>query len=144
MKKTIILSALLSLTLACTNGSKTNSTSDNTQNYSDLTPLEVVNKRMALFNEHNYGEFIKLYNTNVEVYTYPTQLMGSGSDRLSSIFKSDFENKLVSVEIVNQMHNGPYVINHEIVTNDGKKTKYVSIYKVEKGLISSVRFVRDF
>ncbi|MDT7833300.1 hypothetical protein RQM59_12975 [Flavobacteriaceae bacterium S356] len=144
MKKTTILSALLFLIFACTNNSKTNSTSGNSQNYSDLTPLEVVHRRMALFNEHNYDEFIKLYNTNVEVYTYPTRLMGSGSDRLSSIFKSDFENKRVSVEIVNQMNNGPYVINHEIVTNDGKKTKYISIYKVEKGLISTVRFVRDF
>lgn len=143
MKKLIILSIVLLLVLACNNATKTN-TSDTNQNYSDLTPLEVVNKRMTLFNEHNYDDFIKLYNTNVEVYTYPTQLMGSGSDRLSSIFRSDFENKRVSVEIVNQMNNGPYVINHEIVTNNGKKTKYISIYKVEKGLISSVRFVREF
>lgn len=33
------------------------------------------------------------------------------------------------------MHNGSYVINHEIVTNEGKETKYISIYKVEKGLL---------
>ncbi len=42
------------------------------------------------------------------------------------------------------MDNGPYVINHELVTNDGKETKYISIYKVEKGLITNVSFVREF
>lgn len=121
-----------------------NDKSTTKQNYSNLTPLEVVNKRMNYFNEHNYDEFIKLYNTDVKVYTYPDNLMGTGSDRLAFIFKSDFESKSVAVKIVNQMDNGPYVINHEIVSNNGKKTKYISIYKVEKGLISAVSFVRDF
>lgn len=141
MKRIIILGFLFFALMACNDNT---SNTNNEQNYSDLTPLEVVNKRMDYFNEHNYDEFIKLYNTNVEVYTYPDRLMGTGSDRLASIFKSDFENKRVSVKIVNQMENGPYVINHEIVTNDGKDTKYISIYKVEKGLINSVSFVRDF
>jgi len=99
---------------------------------------------MNYFNEHNYADFIKLYNTNVKVYTYPDNLMGTGSERLGSIFKSDFESKSVAVKIVNQMENGAYVINHEIVTNDDKETKYISIYKVEKGLITNVRFVREF
>lgn len=144
MKKITILTALIILFISCNDSSKNNNTISNTQNYSNLAPIEVVNKRMNYFNEHNYNEFIKLYNTNVEVYTYPNRLMGKGSDRLASIFKSDFEKKSVSVKIVNQMDNGPYVINHEIVTNNGKETKYISIYKVEKGLISSVSFVREF
>jgi hypothetical protein len=144
MKRITVLGSLILLLIACKDSSKTNNTINTIQNYSNLTPLEVVNKRMKYFNEHNYDEFIKLYNTNVEVYTYPDKLMGTGSDRLASIFKSDFDNKIVSVKIVNQMNNGPYVINHEIVTNNGKKTKYISIYKVEKGLISSVSFVRAF
>lgn len=142
MKKITILGILILSLIACNDNSNNNAL-DASQNYSDLTPLEVVNKRMNYFNKHNYTDFIKLYNTNVEVYTYPDKLMGKGSDRLSSIFKADFESKLVSVKVVNQMNNGPYVINHEIVTNDGKETKYISIYKVEKGLISSVSFVRE-
>lgn len=144
MKKTAIFGIFLFLLVACNGNSKDSSTLNTSQNYSNRSPLEVVNKRMQLFNEHNYDEFIKLYNTNVAVYTYPDKLMGTGSDRLAFIFKSDFDNKTVSVEVVNQMENGSYVINHEIVNNAGKETKYISIYKVEKGLISSVRFVREF
>ncbi|WP_299107262.1 hypothetical protein [uncultured Tenacibaculum sp.] len=144
MKRVLILSILFFATMACKEGSKTNTLAESSQNYSDLSPLEVVNKRMNYFNKHNYEEFIKLYDKNVAVYTYPDKLMGKGSDRLSSIFKTDFENKSVSVKIENQMFNGPYVINHEIVTQNGKEQKYISIYKVERGLISSVSFVREF
>lgn len=140
MKKLVILGLLILVCANCTNNS--NSGKEIVQNYSDRSPLEVVNKRMQYFNEHNYKEFIKLYDTDVAIYTYPDKLIGKGSDRLASIFKSDFENKLVSVKIVSQMHNGSYVINHEIVTNSGKTTKYISIYKVERGLITKVRFVR--
>ena len=141
MRRTIILGLLICILIAC--GDNTNS-GTSTQNYSDLSPLEVVNKRMDHFNNHDYDEFIKLYNANVEVYTYPDKMMGKGSDRLAAIFESDFKKKSVSVKIMNQMDNGPYVINHEIVTNNGKETKYISIYKVENGLISSVSFVREF
>jgi len=147
MKKIKIIGLIMLFIVACKEN-KEGINSDNStvteQNYSNLTPLEVVNKRMNYFNEHNYDAFIKLYNTNVKVYTYPDKLMGTGSDRLAFIFKSDFENKLVAVKIVNQMNNGSYVINHELVTNDGKETKYISIYKVEKGLITNLSFVREF
>ncbi len=140
MKNTAILVLLVIFSIACNDSN--NSSATVSKGDESLTPLEVVNKRMALFNENNFDEFIKLYHKNVKIYTYPEQLIGTGANRLASIFKSDFENKLVSVTIVNQMHNGSYVINHELVTYDDKETKYVSIYKVEKGLITNVRFVR--
>jgi len=42
------------------------------------------------------------------------------------------------------MNNGIHVINHELVTEDGIETKHVSIYEINDGLITSVRFVRDY
>jgi hypothetical protein len=107
------------------------------------TPLEIVNKRMQFYNQHNFNEFIKLYAPNVEIYTYPDQLLATGVDNIASIFKPKFIAKSIKVEIVSQMHNGNYVINQEIVTEDGGQTKYVSIYEVRGGLIQSVKFVRD-
>lgn len=107
------------------------------------TPLEIVNKRMAFYNEHNFTEFIKLYSPDVEIYTYPDQLLATGSDNITSIFKPKFIAKSVKVEIISQMFNGNYVINHEIVSENGTQTKYVSIYEVRNGLIKSVKFVRD-
>jgi hypothetical protein len=108
------------------------------------TALEIVNKRMGFYNQHNFVEFIKLYSPDVEVYTYPDHLLGTGTDNITSIFKPKFAAKSMQVEIVSQMYNGDHVINHEIVSESGSKTKYISIYEVKDGLIRSVRFVRDY
>lgn len=147
MKKTAIMLiglAMLSI-LGCaekTEGLENGKSIESGQS-SNLTPLQVVNKRMDLYNEHDFQAFIKLYHKDVKIYTYPNKLLGTGADRLASIFKSDFEKKSISVEIINQISNGRHVINHEIVTRNGEQTKYVSIYEVKNGLITSVRFVRD-
>lgn len=108
------------------------------------TPLEIVNSRMSFYNQHNFTEFIKLYSPDVEVYTYPDKLLGTGTENITSIFKPKFIAKSIQVEIISQMYNGNHVINHEIVTENGVKTKYISIYEVKDGLIKSVRFVRDY
>ncbi len=107
------------------------------------TPLSIVNKRMAFYNQHNFTEFIKLYSPDVEIYTYPNSLLGTGTDNLTSIFKPKFIAKSIKVEIISQMYNGNYVINHEIVSENKIQTKYISIYEVKDGLIRSVKFVRD-
>jgi hypothetical protein len=105
--------------------------------------LEVVNKRMDFYNQHNFEEFIKLYSPDVQIYTYPDKLLGTGTDNIASIFKPKFIAKSIKVEIISQMYNGNHVINHEIVSENGIQTKYISIYEIKEGLIKSVRFVRD-
>lgn len=110
---------------------------------SNSTALKVVNQRMHFYNQHNFEEFIKLYADDVAIYTYPEKLLGTGTENITSIFKPKFANKSIQVDIVSQMNNGNHVINHEIVTEDGIDTKYISIYEVNNGLIKSVRFVRD-
>lgn len=109
-----------------------------------VTPIEIVNKRMQFYNDHNFEEFIKLYAKDVRIYTYPEKLLNQGVENIASIFKPKFVKKLISVEIVSQMFNGTHVINHEIVTENGQQTKYISIYEVKNGEIQSVRFVRDY
>jgi hypothetical protein len=108
------------------------------------SPLEVVNKRMDFYNQHNLEEFIKLYSDSVKIYTYPDKLLASAKSNLISIFKPKFLSKSVQVKIITQITNGNYVVNQEIVTESGMDTKYVSIYEVINGFISSVRFVRDY
>ncbi len=141
MKKLIFYILIANFLFGC-NSDKTDIEQTRSQN-SNLTPLEVVNKRMDLYNQHNFSEFIKLYAKDVEIYTYPDKLLGTGTDNITSIFEPKFSAKLIKVEIVSQMNNGSYVINHEIVTEEGIETKYVSIYEVKGGLIRSVKFVRD-
>ena len=108
------------------------------------SPLEIVNKRMEYYNLHNFEKFIKLYADDVKIYTYPNKLLGKGTGNITSIFEPKFAAKSIQVEIVSQMNNGNHVINHEIVTENGIETKYVSIYEINDRLITSVRFVRDY
>ncbi len=109
-----------------------------------VTPLGVVNQRMNFYNQHNFSEFIKLYAEDVKIYDYPDTLLGTGTAHITPIFKPKFESKSIQVKIINQMYNGKHVMNHEMVTENGIETKYISIYEVKEGLITSVRFVRDY
>jgi len=142
---TIIIGLGLFFLLACEQQSDGNLNSEQieSQQNAKLTPLEAVNARMNHFNQHDLTAFLNSYHKDVKIYTYPSKLLGKGSARLASIFETDFNEKNIHVEIISQISNGPYVINHEIVTRADKETKYVSIYEVQKGLITSVRFVRE-
>ena len=108
------------------------------------TALQIVNRRMDFYNQHDFDEFIKLYADDVKIYTYPDKLLGIGKENITSIFKPKFSGRSIQVEIISQMNNGSHVINHELVTEEASETKYVSIYEVRDGLITSVRFVRDY
>ena len=109
----------------------------------ELSPIEVVNKRMEAYNNHNFKAFIDLYAESISIYTYPESKLAEGKPNLESIFKPLFAEGKVKVKIIKQIENGSYVINEEIVSYPNENKKYVSIYKVEKGLITEVRFVRE-
>lgn len=108
-----------------------------------LSPLTIVNKRMDAYNKHDLKSFLATYAENVEIYTYPTTSLAKGKEHLKSIFEPMFKEGAVHVTIHTQLENDSYVINHETVEHLGKKTKYISIYKIEDNLITEVRFVRD-
>ena len=141
MKNTILLVILVTVLAGC----NTNTTALKPQKSVDrnLSALEVVNKRMEFYNLHDFEKFIQLYDSNVKIFTYPDTLLGTGTENIASIFEPKFTAKSIQVQIVSQMNNGNYVISHEIVTENGSDTKYVSIYEVQDGLIKSVQFVRD-
>jgi len=108
-----------------------------------MSPLEIVNRRMQAYNNHNIEDFMALYAEDFEVYTYPDVLLGKGKAHLRSLFEPMLNQKSLQVEIHHQIVKDSFVINHETVTDGDSKTEYVSIYEVRNGLILSVRFVRD-
>ncbi|RYY77237.1 MAG: hypothetical protein EOO52_07095 [Gammaproteobacteria bacterium] len=109
----------------------------------ELSPIEVVNKRMDAYNKNNFDGLISLYSENISIYTYPDSKLAEGKANLEAIFKPLFAEGKVKVKIIKQIENGSYVVNEEIVSYPNESKKYVSIYKVEKGLITEVRFVRE-
>lgn len=110
----------------------------------ESSPVDVVNARMSAYNNHNLEVFLATYSDDIQVFTYPNIPIGKkGKEHLRSIFESMFKERKVSVKIHQQITQGNYVINHETVTYSGSDTKYVSIYEVKGGLITSVQFVRE-
>jgi len=108
-----------------------------------VSPLEIVNRRMQAFNEHNLEDFLALYAESIEIYTYPDVLVGRGKDHLRSLFEPMFNQKFVHADIHHQIAKDSFVISHETVSYEDGDTEYVSIWKVSNGLIQNVRFVRD-
>lgn len=114
------------------------------------SPLEIVNQRMRLYNEHDLEGFLALYSPEIAIYDYPDTFFGRGLDHLRMIFESLFEAGKVRTEVHRQLVSDGYVINEETVhypdegpgPNRGE-VRYVSIYEVREGKIASVRFVRD-
>ena len=97
MKKISCLIFISILILGC-NSEKAKTTLTQIEN-NDNTPLEIVNKRMDLYNQHNFTEFIKLYDKEVEIYTYPDKLLGTGTDNIAYIFEPKFAAKGIKVKM---------------------------------------------
>lgn len=107
-------------------------------------PIAVVNARMDAYNNHDIDAFLELYSQDIQVFTFPNVTLGpKGKEHLLSIFEPMFKEGKVGVKVHQQITQGRYVINHETVTYNGESQKYVSIYEVENGLITSVQFVRE-
>jgi hypothetical protein len=107
------------------------------------SPLTVVNKRMDAYNQHDLKKFLATYDEDVQIYTYPDKPLAEGKAHLQSIFEPMLKEGKVKVKIHHQIQKDSYVINHETVIYDNTETEYVSVYKVENGLITDVRFIRD-
>lgn len=107
------------------------------------SPLDVVNKRMQAYNAHDLDAFLNTYSADVAIYTYPATLLGQGLDHMRSLFAPLFEAGEVRVEIHHQIVSDSYVLNEETVHYAEEDVRYVSIYEVRGGRITSVRFVRD-
>jgi len=106
-------------------------------------PIEVVNRRMSYYNAHDLEGFIGIYSPDIAIYDYPDRLLGKGHDHMSQIFAPLFEAGDVRVEIQSQLAIGQYVINEEIIAYVDRNTRYVSIYEVRDGKITSVKFFRE-
>ena len=143
MKYVFIGLYLLFLVGACaTNQESANETASSLANV-NASPIDIVNLRMQAYNDHDLVKFLSVYSDKVRIYTYPDKELAKGKEHIKSIFEPMFKEKNISVKIHHQIGKDGYVINHETVNYDGKKTEYVSIYEVRRGLITSVRFVRD-
>lgn len=131
----IITSIIIIISLLGCDSNSTDSSSDINMS----AAMKVVNKSKEFYNLHDFEKFIELYDEDVGFFIYPDKLLDIGTGNMTTRLKPRFANKSTQVEIVSQINYGNYVINHEIITENGVDAKYISIYEVKEGLIKSVR-----
>ncbi|SMF63177.1 hypothetical protein SAMN02745866_04075 [Alteromonadaceae bacterium Bs31] len=109
----------------------------------ELTPREVVNKRVSAHNSHNLEEFLSTYSEDVRIGASDCDAFAKGKAHIKKVFFPLFKNGTVHLTVHSQMVNGPYVVNRETLIRNGQKREYVSVYEVRDGLIKSINIMSN-
>ncbi len=107
------------------------------------SPDKIVQKQVESFNARDLDAFANCYTNNVLVTNYPSDTITVGRQQMKAGYKSFYEKTPnVEVKVSNRITIGATVIDHEVVTIDGRQNLQVAIYEVD-GLIKSMRFIQD-
>lgn len=108
-------------------------------------PLEVVEKQLEYYNNHDIEGFVSTYCEDIELYNQgEKEPFLRGLKELRERYTQRFENPKLHAHIANRMVVGDHVIDHEHVSGvkENEISKVVAIYEVKSGLIRRVWFVR--
>lgn len=109
----------------------------------ELSPQEVVNKRVKAHNAHNLDDFLSTYSEDIRIGASDCDAFAKGKPHIKKVFTPLFKDKAVHLTIHAQIVNGPYVVNRETLIRKGEKREYVSVYEVRNGLIKSINIMSD-
>jgi imidazolonepropionase-like amidohydrolase len=111
------------------------------------TPSDLVQQPVNAYNARDLDAFLATYSDDIEIYDHPDNLLWSGKDAITPVYRSRFESSPgLHAEIVRRTALGNFVVDHERVTGlpDGRTVEAVAIYEVQDGAIRRVWFIREF
>lgn len=106
-------------------------------------PEAIVQRQLNAYNARNLEAFLDTYSEDVELYTFPAQLMSKGKEAMRKEYAGMFTavpNLYCNIE--NRIVNGNTVIDKERVRFGNQYVFAVAIYEVTKGKISKVTFIQ--
>jgi len=110
---------------------------------SEISPGEIVQKHIQPFNNRDLDAFANAFSKDVVVRNYFSDTLYVGRDILKEKYRMYFENtKSSSVKVINRIIHKNNVIDHELVTVEGKQYNQATIYTVDNGKISSMTFIK--
>ena len=139
MKKNILLTMA---SILCLIGLEANA-----HYYHNITlmgPETIVQKQMKAYNTRDIETFASCFTEDVEVYTFPDQLMYKGKGQLKTSYEGFFKNTPhLYCELVERTVNGNRVKDEVLITRlkGTKPMKTTILYEVEDGLISKMYFI---
>lgn len=110
---------------------------------SEGSPRELAQQQLEAYNKRDIEAFLKVYDKNVKVYTFPNKLDYQGIEKMRERYTPMFKRiKDLHCKVTSRIVKGNVVIDEELVTSNGKEFKAIAIYEMKGGKIVSVRFVR--
>ena len=109
-------------------------------------PITVVKGQLEAYNKQNIEAFLNCYSEGVEVYNFPNELIYKGKDKMREKYTNAWmQNPKQKAEVTDRISVGNTVIDKEHVTGraTGIEANVIAIYKIEKGKINQVYFIRE-
>jgi hypothetical protein len=109
-------------------------------------PQVAAQGQLEAYNKQDIEAFLIWYSDDVEVYNFPDELLYKGKDKMRERYSNAWKlNPDQRVVVINRIINSNTVIDKEHVTGraNGIENFVIAVYKVEKGTINKVYFIRD-
>ncbi|MDD7914617.1 nuclear transport factor 2 family protein [Polaribacter ponticola] len=108
----------------------------------EVSPEYLAQEQLDGYNNRDIDAFLKPYAKNVKVYRFPNKLDYEGLDTMRNRYESYFKNTTdLNCKLIKRIVHKDQVIDHELVTANGRTFKAVAIYKMKNGKIASVTFL---
>jgi hypothetical protein len=108
----------------------------------EVSPEYLAEEQLAGYNNRDIDAFLKPFAKDVKVYRFPNKLSYEGVDKMRENYTSFFENTPdLHCKILKRIVFKDKVIDHELVTSNGRTFKAVAIYEIKNGKIVSVTFM---
>ncbi|MEO0504525.1 MAG: nuclear transport factor 2 family protein [Bacteroidota bacterium] len=104
----------------------------------------VVDRQVETYNARDLDGFAACYAEDVVVKRFPKDTLYTGRETMKTNYKQFFERtQKTSVEVLQRIAIGPYVIDKEKALVDGEITYQVAIYTLKNGEIADMTFIFD-
>jgi imidazolonepropionase-like amidohydrolase len=109
------------------------------------SPENIVQRQVNAYNLRNTDLFLETYSDDIEIYTFPNTLNSKGKKEFKESWGDFFtEYPELHCQILNRTIHLNTVIDHERVKYaEGDYNEVIVIYKIEKGKIAKVYYIRD-
>ena len=118
-----------------------------TEAWSQENEAEIAAKgQLEAYNRQDIEGFLKWYSDDVEIFNFPDELIIKGKDKMRERYVNAWKlNPGQRAEVTNRIINGSTVVDREHVTGraNSQEVNVLAIYRVEKGKIIKVYFIRD-
>lgn len=108
----------------------------------EVSPEYLAEEQLTGYNNRDIDAFLKPFAKNVKVYNFPNNLSYEGLEKMRENYAPFFKKTPdLHCKILKRIVFKNKVIDHELVTSNGRTFKAVAIYEMKNGKIISVTFM---